>query len=292
MIRIAAILALLTIAACGASPTEPIAKVSGALEATPFFCGYEMGSDNNLPDSEWTCNWTAPSGLPDWVQTYHGNAVLPFPGHALPCEGQTLLHPYQLIVTNASCPHTFVPVCSSVPTGFSPWSQSYPTTATSPTISVAQYSCAHYPDVNHFGPTNVAQYVSLCTAGQTPRGSIDLYLSSNVGNKSQANCARITPPLHDSSLYMLDFENFLANGWRTQVGSTTVSIQSVEMGPNTEMFISDNARVDLSSLWLCRFAPHCLHYNWTGSFSLELDHIASGLPGVWRPWSIMFGASY
>lgn len=297
---------LLLVSCMEQHPAEQV-SVSSALVAPPFWCGYEMGSSQDVPDFESDCHWTAPSGLPDYVQKYHGAAILPFPGQTLPCEGQKVLSDYSLVVAQTVCPHTFVPI--STPNTFNPWtSGSAPATGPgssttapyAPTLSPPFFS-TFYPNAANFGPTNIAQYVTSCTTADTPRGSIDVYLSSNVDNNPpvDGNCARITPPTHDGSAYFIDWRGFLARGWRTNANGVEKSIKSINVGPDVEFAISSNAKVDFTDAWLCRLWPtnsRCKYANTHGAtFSLEMDHYFAASPPLeanFRPWSMWFLANY
>jgi hypothetical protein len=309
------VLAVANLAGCGDEKGPVIGHADQAvLPAAPFWCGYEMGSSNDIPNYQYDCHWTSPSGLPDTVQKSNGVVVVPwsgappaYPAQTMPCQGNNWaggVYHSDMVVANASCPHTFSPLCP-FPQGqppFDPWAGTYPAPPTAqntiapPTLGSSYFGCHFYPSSTTYGPTNYAQYVTSCTAGQTPVGSIDLYLSNNVGSKTDGNCARLTAPTV-GDVYNIDYHGFLANGWLTLASGVRTKILSAEIGPKMNLYFSSNARVDGAN-WGCWWSTQpglgtCKRLENSGNinYSLEADHFASSdatLISGWEPRSLMF----
>lgn len=192
-----------------------------------------------------------------------------------------------------------VAICSPIP--FNPYAGAMPPAPLAPNYPPAgppnlppNYWCSWYPDPMVYGPINTSQYVTECTFGPTPQGSVDVYTGNNLHG---GRCARITPPTHDGTFVFRPYFAFLGNGWHTKVNGTETFIRSVEVGPHTKFRLSSNARVDQTN-WQCHVTASnsaCINADNSSNSSLELDHIAAThtniLPG-WTPWSLEISALY
>jgi hypothetical protein len=265
---------------------------SGEFANAQPMCDWVSGISPNIPNQEWNCNWVndASGGIPDWVQRYNGTQLPPGPGA---CHSYSAVSGFgEDIIANLNCPHVFVPQCQMI----NPYALSLPSVAGPPVGLPSQYACVVYPNPVAFGPSNVSQYVSSCSVGPTPQGSIDVYLDDSTSNYASGHCARVTPPTFNNVEYFLDFKSFLVNGWRSTTNATgTIYIRSIQMGPHTTAAFSSNARVDFSSAWLCyAFSSNskCKYVsNQSGSaLAISRFYTDPSLEAGWKPWSMWFSA--